>query len=232
MDWLAEEKKYLEAIKEVQIPDKYLTGVPYKIIKNESDVKEIDMGGGCYWIWTNEPIKHQFHKNLTPEGFNDGEIIYNGIAKDDVKSRIEHHLFGKEDAKWSGISIDLYVGSKTKSHRKKIFGSKGKVPYFKSEKILGRKTKEGNKGDKIPIWKPVRDKADCDFLSIIEIETLKGLKQAYFRNGIDVKDAKHTGYEFRVYYIVGLKSLYLDFIEKKWREEYGLPKLCSYSSGR
>jgi hypothetical protein len=54
----------------------------------------------------------------------------------------------------------------------------------------------------------------------------------YFRNGIDITEEKHKVYEFRVYFITGLSSLYLDFIEKKWRKDFGLPKLCSYSSGR
>jgi len=232
MNWLEEEKKYLAAVKAVQIPNEFLANVPYIIVKNLSDVGKIDIGGGCYWIWTNEPIEHQFHQNPTPKLFDGGEIIYNGIAKDDVRGRVEHHLLGDEDAEWSGISIDLYQGGKTKSHRKKIFAKKGKVPYVKSTKILGRKTSKGKKGDIIPTLKPVRDKKDCTFLSMDEQTALASMKEAYFRNGINISDAKHIPYEFRVYYIVGLKSLYLDFIEKQWREKYGLPKLCSYSSGR
>ena len=53
----------------------------------------------------------------------------------------------------------------------------------------------------------------------------------YFRNGIDINDEKHQKFIFKVYYITGLSSLYLEFIEKEWRK-FGLPKLCSYSSGR
>ena len=53
----------------------------------------------------------------------------------------------------------------------------------------------------------------------------------YFRNGINITDDKHNAHDFKVYYITGLTSLYLEHIEKQWRE-FGLPKLCSYSTGR
>lgn len=33
-------------------------------------------------------------------------------------------------------------------------------------------------------------------------------------------------------FIASPNWLFLEYIEKKWREKYGLPKLCSHSSGR
>ena len=83
---------------------------------------------------------------------------------------------------------------------------------------------------------PIKSKTDLlkIHLSDTEKEELEKAigEKFYFRNGIDITEQKHTSFEFRVYYITGLSSLYLDFIEKKWREDFGLPKLCSYSSGR
>ena len=53
----------------------------------------------------------------------------------------------------------------------------------------------------------------------------------HFRNGINLNDEKHKDFKFRVYFITGLTSLYLEHIEKEWRKN-GLPKLCSYLTGR
>ena len=38
----------------------------------------------------------------------------------------------------------------------------------------------------------------------------------YFRNGINLNDEKHTDFDFKVYFITGLTSLYLEHIEKEW----------------
>lgn len=212
--WLEQEKVFLNAIKDVEIPNEQLEDVDFKLLKNSEDINSIPSGGGCYWIWTNEPIKHSLHKHKTPKSFNGGEIIYNGIAKDDVKGRVFHHLFGFEDAGWSGISIDIYTKNSV-SHRKKACSPNGKVPYI----------------NKIPI------KSKTQLLELsLSIGEKKFIQKNdsnvfYFRNGINITDKKHKHYNFIVYYITGLTSLYLEYIEKQWRG-FGLPKLCSYSSGR
>lgn len=234
--WIKEEQKYLKAIKDVKIPNANLDDVSIVILKNEIDLNQIPSGGGCYWIWTNEPVLHSLHKNQTPKPFNDGEIIYNGIAKDDVKSRIKHHLFGDIDAGWSGISLDIYFGE-TASHRKKALAEKGKVPYIIEKKISKRANKKKNlkKGDEFDIHTPIREKKDFlkIYLSDSEKTILeeKDIDKIYFRNGINITDPKHSQFVFKVFFITGLSSIYLEFIEKKWRQ-FGLPKLCSYSSGR
>ena len=92
--WLEQEKVFLKAISGVEIPNEKLENVDSILIKSIADINSIPSGGGCYWIWTNEPVKHSLHKHNTPKLLNGGEIIYNGIAKDDVKGRIFHHLFG------------------------------------------------------------------------------------------------------------------------------------------
>jgi len=233
--WQQEEQKFLQAIQGIRIPNAQLDEVAFVVPKIITDLDIVPNEGGCYWIWTNEPVFHSFHKHRTPTPFSGGEIIYNGIAKDDVRSRVKHHLFGEIDAGWSGISLDIYFGN-TVSHRKKALSKKGKVPYIISEKKLkrGNKSKELRKGDIIKEFKPIRSKDDLKkiFLSDNEKAQLTNSNTIFFRNGIDLNDAKHSGFEFKVFYITGLSSLYLEFIEKKWREENELPKLCSYSSGR
>ena len=218
--WRREEQKFLQAIQDVIIPGLTLNDVEFIVPKTSKDFEEIPNGGGCYWIWTNEPVMHTMHKNRTPDTFDQGEIIYNGIAKDNVKGRVRHHLLGDLHAGWSGISMDIYFG-KTVSHRKKAFSAEGKVPYLK----------EG-----MNIFKQIRTKNDLFNLFLSEGETKilkeKELDTIYFRNGIDIREEKHINYDFRIYFITGIYSLYLEYIEKKWRENFGVPKLCSYLSGR
>ena len=139
--WQQEEQKFLQAIKDVKIPNASLDDVAAVIPKNISDLDTIPQSGGCYWIWTNEPVKHSLHKNPTPTPFDNGEIIYNGIAKDDVRARVKHHLFGQADAGWSGISLDIYFGD-TISHRKKALAQKGKVPFIIEKKIASKASKK------------------------------------------------------------------------------------------
>ena len=236
--WRQEEKKFFDAIKDVKIPNANLVNVDSIVLKKSDDCDKIPSEGGCYWIWTNEPVSHSLHKHLTPMPFEGGEIIYNGIAKDDVKGRIVHHLFGEVDAGWSGISMDIYFGN-TKSHRKKALSDSGKVPFVKDCKLLarGNKKKGQVRGETIEILKPIKNKEDLLKLNLSEKEKKyigrAELHNFFFRNGINITEEKHNSYEFRAYFITGLSSLYLDFIEKKWREENKwLPKLCSYSSGR
>jgi hypothetical protein len=219
--WQREEQKFLKAVKNVKIPNESLRHVDYATRK---EIERIPNSGGCYWIWTNEPVPHTLHKNITPEPFGGGEIIYNGIAKDDVRGRVLNHLMGEIDAGWSGISLDIHFGQ-TISHRKKAISTTGKVPFL-------RDVDEGG-AEK---FMPIRERRDLLklYLSRSEKQSLLRARsnRVYFRNGININDSKHKIFRFRVYYIIGLSSLYLEFIEKEWRVKYGLPKLCSYSSGR
>jgi hypothetical protein len=212
--WQKQEKIFLIAIKDVEIPNKTLKKVDNLLVKRSVDLNAIPSGGGCYWIWTNEPIKHSLHKHKTPDIFDNGEVIYNGIAKDNVKDRIFHHLFGSEDAGWSGISLDIYTKN-SRSHRKKACSPSGKVPYLDKKPIRNKKQ----------LLQLHLSKKERDYIS------KKRSRIFYFRNGIDIRNNKHKNYDFKVFFITGLTCLYLEYIEKKWRE-IGLPKLCSYSSGR
>jgi len=212
--WIKQEKKFIKAINSANVPDNKLDKVDFVVVKNLDDLKLIPNEGGCYWIWTNEPVKHSLHKNKLSAPLKNGEIIYNGVAKDNVRGRVIHHLFGRFDAGWSGISMDIYTKS-SKSHRKKACSKKGKVPFLNGL--------------------PVRNKTQLLqlFLSAEEKKYISknGLSTYYFRNGICISEKKHKNFKFRVYYITGLKSLYLEYIEKKWRKN-GLPRLCTYLTGR
>ncbi|MCF8261551.1 MAG: hypothetical protein K9J12_12310 [Melioribacteraceae bacterium] len=234
--WINQEKKFLKAIKNVEIPNSKLEKVDYVEIKSQQDLNNIPDGGGCYWIWTNEPVIHTLHKNSPPHELNSGQIIYNGIAKDDVKGRVFHHLFGFEDAGWSGISMDIYKNN-SQSHRKKAMSASGKVPYILENKIIKRGNKKKNitKGDNVKVLSPIKTKTQLLTLNLSNDErdfiNSTNHSKYYFRNGINIVENKHKNYSFKVFFITGLSSLYLEFIEKKWREN-GLPRLCSYSTGR
>lgn len=234
--WKEQEKIFTDAIASLKTPNQILDNVEFVIVKTIVDIDTIPDGGGCYWIWTNEPVNHQFHtSHFTPSLFDGGEFIYNGITRGNVRDRIKNHLSAEANELRSGISMDIHIGHTT-SHRKRVFGSDGKkVPNFQGKMTLKRKTKEGKKGDVIKRVFPMKTKVDALsilYLSNTEKDFITNNEPAFFRNGINIADSKHQLFEFRVYYIVGLTSLYLDYIEKKWREDCGLPKLCSYSSGR
>ncbi len=229
-NWIKEENKFKKAIIGIKIPEFNLSNVDFVEIKNRQDLNNIvpvlGHAGGCYWIWTNEPINHYFHKNKIPMGFNGGEVIYNGIAKDDIRGRISNHLFSTEHEGRSGISIDIYKHLSS-SHHKKACSLSGKVPFILDPIILG---------PKLSTLKQIKIKTDLLTLTLDSSEityiTSSPLSTFYFRNGINVTESKHKNYEYRIYYIIGLSTLYIEHIEKEWRKANGLPRLCSYSSGR
>jgi len=221
--WHVEAQKFETIEKKVKIPDETLKDVNFVELKNEKSFDKIPSDGGCYWIWTNEPVCHQLHKHKIPKPIDKGEVIYNGIAKDNVNFRIRHHLMAKKDEGWSGISLDIFPDDLVRSHKKKVFSTKkrAKVPYVEIDGEL----------------KPIKDKKLVFYLFLSKdekkyINSNQGAETFYFRNGINIFEPKHKKYNFRAYFITGVKWLYLEYAEKKWRKEYGLPKLCSYMTGR
>ncbi len=220
--WLEQDELVKTHEEDLLFPDETLSNVPYVKVKTLDDLQVIPKKkGGCYWIWTNEPVNHKLHKNKIPVGFNDGMIVYNGIAKDNVRARIKHHLFGKINEGWSGISMDL-VSFIPESHAKKAMstkvGSRGKVAF------LLNNTRITDVSLLSQLYLSEEEKILVDSISQTEI---------YFRNGINILEKKHESHDFVVYFIAGLESTtYLEFIEKKWRKEFHTPQLCSYISGR
>ncbi len=47
--WVNQEKKFLKAIKDVEIPNSNLDKVDYIEIKSQEDLNKIPNGGGCIW---------------------------------------------------------------------------------------------------------------------------------------------------------------------------------------
>ncbi|MCE5300897.1 MAG: hypothetical protein LLG37_08530 [Spirochaetia bacterium] len=216
-----ENERFLRITKRIQKPDASLHKVPYVDLKRKSDFYKLPKTSGCYWIWTNEKVLHSFHKHPFPAPIAfklgsktySGEIIYNGVA-DNIRDRAMKHLCSAVNQSWSGISVDVFMGKRrVKSHKKKVFSKKGKVPFYDGKRIRSLKTAlllNLSNGEK----KHIRTKT------------------SYFRNGINVFQTKHKKNKFRLYYISGIDNLYRDLIEKKWRENNNTPKLCSYSKGR
>jgi len=218
--WKKEEKKFKRLQARIRIPNINLGYVDWVSPKRESDFNRIPATGGCYWIWTNERVNHRFHKHEIPNKVRAGEVIYNGIAKDNVRQRIKHHLLGDMKATWSGISLDIFLYRQSKSHRKKGLSPKGKVPYVSIGDEL-QPIRERNLILKLNLSKEERN-----FVQKSKLSTY------FFRNGINIFEKKHKKFTFKIYFITGAEPLYLEYIEKRWRERFGLPRLCSYSSGR
>jgi hypothetical protein len=189
INWNDIDIKVKEFEDSLEIPDGNLNGVNCVLLKNEADLFKIPNQGGCYWIWTNKNIIHTFHKSKLPDGFDGGEIIYNGIAKDDIRGRIKKHLFGKIEEGMSAISMDLILTDYKGSHRKKALADKGNTVYFNNIRI--------------------RNKEDLLMLNLSNIEN-GFIKQSdhpiYFRNGINISESKYLDFSFRVYFLSGFKS--------------------------
>ncbi len=222
--WIEQDKRVIDFESTLPIPDKDLSNVPSILVKKPTDLDVIPPKGGCYWIWTDEPVKHKFHKGKIPDkviyNSKEGSIIYNGIAKDNIKARLTHHLFSDQNQGWSGISMDI-IPSEPVSHAKKamsISNNKSKVALL----LDGTRINTVQLLSELPLSPSERGFIKTPYRSVF-----------YFRNGINVRDEKHIIFDFVVFYITGLESKsYLEYLEKKWREEYNLPQLCSYKSGR
>lgn len=216
--WINIDKKIEEFEGSLEIPDEELTDVNEVTISSLSALVDIPKEGGCYWIWTTESVKHSLHPNFQnfPKPVRGGEIIYNGISKDDIKGRIQKHLFGKVNEGMSAIGVDILLEKYEGSHRKKAFCIKGKAPYLDGAKITS----------KDQFLNVNLSNEERNFVHASDF-------QIYFRNGINILEDKHRDFIFKVYFLAGFKSAsYGDIIEKEWRKRYGLPKLCSYRKGR
>lgn len=187
-----------------------------KNIFNQSN-QNINMGG-CYWLWTNEPIHHYLHTHKTPDKFDGGEIIYNGISDKGLINRVLHHIFGNEKQAWSGIGIDIYKYTPP-SHFKKAYSEKGKIPLLKNSIGEYNTIKYKNMLHELNLSKD----------EIKYINDNHNNNVFYFRNGICLTDDKHKGYKYRIYFTPGETETYRNYIESSWRDMYGLPRLCSYS---
>lgn len=62
-------------------------------------------------------------------------------------------------------------------------------------------------------------------------DIIKNKDVIYFKNGINIFDNKHINYNWIVYYLEIDNHNIRDYIEIEWRKKYGVPQLCSYTSG-
>lgn len=231
-------KSFEDFLSNLKVPDSQLSDILYVDIKCEKDFNKIPKGGGCYWIATSEVILHSKHVNKFPAVLktNDEnlEIVYNGMAQDDIRGRIKRHLNspgfkekdGRYDAGQSGISVDILILDNLKpprSHCKYLLNKpKSKTPYVKDVKT----------GD----FKTIKEKSQMYSLSLSDKEKdyLDGSNSnvEYMKNGICVFEDKHVNHVWRVYYISPICRQYTDYIESTWRQRHGSPRLNTYISGR
>ena len=204
---------------------------------DKDNLKKLPKLPGNYWICTDEPIFHCFNLKKRPKKLEYNgrlfEVVYNGQA-DNIQNRIEKHLY-REETKlggMSGISIDItpfYKQGTKLSHNKLLYttkkeGEKKKLPYYEKYKR--------------PINYNDIKKLHSDDNSDDVKEYLKNMNEestVYFKNGININEDKHKKYKWLVIFYDMNKKIYhpiSDIIEKTWRSENGIPKLCSYTAGR
>jgi hypothetical protein len=216
-----------KVIYSISIPCENLLICKKLLIENDNEFNLIPNKSGLYWITTNEPINHCLNSGLKCINNieNDYKIIYNGSAGD-IRSRIKEHLYRSDDkggsGTQSGISIDILSNiddNKKISHVKCLWGENKKTPkYFKNGKITKICGKE--------------DILNDIFFSKEEKKIIKMNNSIYLKNGIDIFSEKHKNYKWIIYYLEIDNHTIRDYIEIEWRKKYGVPLLCSYTSGR
>lgn len=217
-------KRMTEDQKKYAVPARNLSDLPYVDIKSEKDFKMIPNTGGAYWIVTDEKIPHamnKYHDNRVV--LDAGEVIYNGMAKDDVRARIKAHLNRIDDKGMSAISVDIlpYIAA---SHTKLMMheNNRKKLAYFNGIKITGIDDvilNQYSKSNQQNIKNVLNDPKNTN-------------NAVWFRSGINVLDDNHSIYNWRVYYLTDVTRTYADFTECEWRRLYGQPRLNSYVDGR
>lgn len=209
----------------IQIPDASLHGLPSVRIESEENVVNIPNVEGNYWILTDEPVNHCLHSGKScPTKLDNGlTVVYNGVSSC-LRDRSKEHLL-REDSKGgfgaqSGISLDILKDDPSgKSHAKCMWAPKKKLP-----KVLigGTYKKPSSKNEVIGYLN----------LSEEEKEYANSTDELYFKNGINVMDAKHKPYQWIFVFAAIPEHSIRDFVENEWRKMNGVPVLCSYTSGR
>lgn len=233
--WKPEGSRILELM--WRIPDRTLQDVDNIPLNKPEDFDLIPKIAGCYWIWTDAPIRHVLHDGdiLIPERFNNGEVIYNGVTLKSLKQRIKHHLLNDDENEGrSGVSIDILMRSGERSHNKTAMYEGNE----KRQKLPTLVQTSEPAGEKIRITKRLKIKDRATLLELFLSSEEKSFitntndDTIYFRNGINILDKKHGNYKYRVYYVVGVEKVYMGYIETEWRKPYGVPRLCSYAEAR
>ena len=218
-----------DTVMKIVIPDASLSRLPWVRIRAGEDLRNIPASGGCYWIITDEPIKHCFNSGthcpvVLPSGLT---VVYNGVSGG-LRARAKQHLL-RDDSKGgfgstSGISVDLLkkeIGF-TKSHTKWMWHESGRQDKHKLPKVWinGSYQKQTSKHQILTT------------LSDEEKDMALGREELRFKNGINVLDTKHQPYSWIFIFVPISVHNIRDYIESEWRKEYGVPVLCTYKSGR
>ncbi len=190
-------------------------------------LESIPKAAGCYWIWTNEPVRHCLNAGArVPSKIRNSKytVVYNGVSSN-LQQRARDHLdrVGGLFGEMSGISVDLLLQQPTagkSSHAKCAWACSGKkLPKIQ---VDGRYRAPASKEELASIMHLSRD----------ERGYLQENSTAYFKNGIQAGDPKHRAYEWHFSYVECADARARTFIEHSWREEHGVPVLCSYVTGR
>lgn len=196
-------------------------------LKNIFDFNALTNKSGIYWIVSNAPINHCFNSGVRCPNKNteDMRIIYNGSAIN-IRKRIKEHLLRSDEkcgsGSQSGISIDILLDTMDNdkiSHIKCLWGNKKKIPKIcKNNEIINIIDKD--------------ELTEILYLTKKEKNYIKKTKTIYFKNGINILSNKHKKYSWIVYFLEINNHNIRDYIEIEWRKKYGVPILCSYTSGR
>lgn len=225
---------------QIAVPGTDLRGLHWVHMRGLEDAKAIPRLGGNYWIVTNEPIVHCLNgaSHVRPAPFDlEGQhvrVVYNGVSSDSLQSRAKEHLL-REDGRggfgsMSGISVDIQrqpvKEGRTQSHAKCLWHPETKkIPYIYTGEPGAKPQQIVDRGALLAALP----------LSVTEREHIAGIPvdaPVYFKNGIDVRDAKHCEYVWYFVFAPLDNHSMRDFVEIEWRRRHGMPPLCSYVSGR
>jgi len=211
----------------ISVPDVKLTGLSSVQVSDTTALSDIPAKGGCYWIATNAPITHCLNSGKKiPLADDDGfTVVYNGVCSTSLRKRVQEHLLRTSGlyGEMSGLSVDLICQPPRPGK-----GSHAKCAWT----ARGRKLPRLYIDDK---WNLVAEKqvvVDTLFLTDEEREYLGNNDVVYFKNGINVADAKHRDFVWKVFWCTCEDNTMRGFIETSWRKLHGVPQLCSYISGR
>lgn len=219
-----DEKKNI--VYQIFIPNNKLDNIKTVEIASLDDIKKLPKTAGCYWIITDAPIRHCFNKgDKIPAQIENSIILYNGSATS-LQHRAEEHLLRPSEKSGfgmiSGISIDIITTPTKGSHAKCLWcKNKKKLPKINNTNS-NNFSSLSNKDDIIKYL----------YLSDEEKTYITNHDEIYFKNGINVENAKHKKYKYIFYYIEESNSVIRNYIETEWRKMYGTPILCSYLCGR